>query len=299
MTGRRTLQITCRLAVVQPFTYARAWGEIFPFTFDDRSPPEAQNLEDALAAITEAAGRGARYIAFPEMYPGPLGASSPFSLQEATRLLAEKARQQGVWVFYGGAEAGEGGLYNTYSALSPRGTLAGRYRKMIPACGEPWLAGAEPLVVEADGLRFGLAVCWEAWFPEIARALTLMGADVILFPTGALIYELATRWRSILAARAAENIVYTAASVNLLALEDGMAVINSPEKVVAESAAPGILYGDLNAERLAYLRETDEQLMVPKKYRSIPGLLRALRPEIRQLPARAASNPIKGGQGGL
>jgi predicted amidohydrolase len=279
------------VAVVQPHTYARTWGVIFPFPFDDDAPPETRNLEDAVDYVTQAAAGGARYVAFPEMYPGPMSTDSPLTLGSVTERLATQARASDVWVLYGGAEVTPDGLYNTYNILSPQGELAGRYRKMIPACGEPWLPGDEPLVVEADGLRLGLAICWEAWFPEIPRALMFMGADVIFFPTGALVYELAPRWRQILAARAAENMVYTVASVNLLALEDGMAAIHSPEEVIAESTQPGIIYGDIDLERLAYLRRTDEQLIVPKKYRSIPGLTRALPPElIQKLHRTSAEN---------
>jgi predicted amidohydrolase len=279
-----------RVAVVQPHTYSRTWGEIFPFPFDHDAPPETRNLDDAIQAIEQAARGGARYVAFPEMYPGPMGEDSPLTLDSVTDKLAAAARKHHVWVLFGGAERAEQGLYDTYNVVSPDGKLAGRYRKMIPACGEPWLSGDQPLVVEADGLRLGLAVCWEAWFPEIARALTFMGADVIFFPTGALIYELAPRWQLILAARAAENMVYTVASVNLLAMEAGMAIIHSPEAQVAASSEPGIIFGDIDVERLAYLRRTDEQLIVPKKYRTIPGLLRAFKPGLLNNLQKAAGS---------
>lgn len=263
--------------------------------FDEDAPSEARSLEDAADYVSQAARGGARYVAFPEMYPGPMSTDSPLTLDIVTEHLASRAREHAVWVLYGGAEVEGDGLYNTYSVLNPQGGLAGRYRKMIPACGEPWLAGDTPVVVEADGLRLGLAICWEAWFPEIARALAWMGADVIFFPTGALVYELKDRWSQILAARAAENLVYTVASVNLLAMEGGMAVIHSPEQVVAESSAPGVLYGTIDRDRLAYLRRTDEELIVPKKYRSIPGLLRAVRPEIVEGMQRAFTRHKGGG----
>jgi len=284
-----------RIAVVQPQTYCRTWGTIFPFVFDKDAPPETRSLEDAVEYVSEAAQGGARYVAFPEMYPGPMSADSPLTLDMVTEQLGSRARKHGVWVLYGAAEVTRAGLYNTYSAINPQGDLAGRYRKMIPACGEPWLAGDTPVVIEADGLRLGLAICWEAWFPEIPRALAWMGADVIFFPTGALVYELKDRWSQILGARAAENLVYTAASVNLLAMEAGMAAIHSPEQVVAESGSAGVLYGTVDLDRLAYLRRTDEELSVPKKYRSIPGLLRAVRPEIVEGLQQAFSQREGGG----
>ena len=284
-----------QIAVVQPHTYCRTWGSIFPFVFEEEAPPETKTLEDACEYVSEAARQGARYVAFPEMYPGPMSSDSQLTLERVTEALASRAREHRVWVLYGGAEVTGEGLYNTYGVLDPHGELAGRYRKMIPACGEPWLAGREPVVVEAGGLRLGLAICWEAWFPEIPRALAWMGADVLFFPTGALVYELKGRWSQILAARAAENLVYTVASVNLLAMEDGMAAVHSPERLMAESPAPGILYAEVDLERLDYLRRTDEELSVPKKYRSIPGLLRAVRPEILEITQRAYSQRQGGG----
>jgi predicted amidohydrolase len=279
-----------RIAVVQPRTYARAWGKVFAFTFDDDAPPETRNLDDALNYVVEAAANGARYIAFPEMYPGPMSLESALSLEAVTRAMSIQAQNCSVWIMFGGAEPLADGLSNTYNLISPSGKLAARYRKMIPACGEPWIPGDQPQVVDTGGLKIGLAVCWEAWFPEIARALAFMSADVIFFPSGALIYELAPRWRVILAARAAENLVYTAASVNLLALEAGMAVINSPEEEISSSIDPGIIYATLDVERLAYLRRTDEKLAVPKKYRSIPGLTHALRPELLRQLQQSATN---------
>ena len=68
-----------------------------------------------------------------------------------------------------------------------------------------------------------------------------------------------------------------------------------PDRVVAESGAAGVLYGTVDLDRLAYLRRTDEELSVPKKYRSIPGLLRAVRPEIVEGLQQAFSQREGGG----
>lgn len=284
-----------RIAVVQPKSYSRTWAEIFSSDpFDEDTPPETQHLDDARDAILEAAQSGAKYVAFPELYPGPMSKDGPLDLEAVTEYMKSLAREHELWILFGGSESTDEGMYATYNVVGPGDKDAWRYRKLIPACGEPWLAAKEPLVVQAGDLKLGIAICWEAWFPEISRTLALMGADVIFFPTGGLVYELKERWKLILAARAAENLVYTAASVNLLAEEDGMAVINSPEKLVSESSCPGIIYGDVDLERLNYLRDTDEKLMVPKQYRSVPGLIRALRQEILDMPSRVFKNQKSG-----
>jgi hypothetical protein len=57
-------------------------------------------------------------------------------------------------------------------------------------------------------------------------------------------------------------------------------MICSPERVLAQSEAPGILTSDLDLERIRHLRETEEELIVPAPYSTIPGVLTWRRPEI-------------------
>lgn len=282
------------LAVAQPRTYLRGWKHIFPVPFDDDAPSERQQLDEAVMYIERAAARGADLLLFPEMYPGPLGSDGEFTLEETIERLTAAARSANLWVIFSGAERdGAGGDCNTVHIAKPDGEIAATYRKMIPANGEPWTPGQVPLVVDCDGVKVGIATCWEAWFPEIPRMLTWMGADLILCPTGALLYELTPQWQIILSARAAENIVYTAASVNLFGLEDGMNVIFSPEGLVAQADGEGLLCAALDLERLRYLRRTDERLTVPKLYRSIPGLLRALPPQVMEQYLQVAAQFIQ------
>jgi predicted amidohydrolase len=284
-----------RLAVVQPRSYLRTWKHIFPVLFDAATPPERQQLDEAVAYVRSAAGSGAEVIVFPEMYPGPLDDEGAFPLGETKAALCAQARESHVWVFFSGAEPdGNGCFYNSIHVGAPDGTIRAVYRKMIPANGEPWTSGDQPVVVDCDGVRVGLATCWEAWFPEIPRMLALMGADLILSPAGALLYELTDRWATILAARASENLVYTAASVNLFGLEDGLNVAFGPEGQLGSAGGESTLHVTLDLRRLRYLRDMDERLTVPKPYRSIPGLLRALRPEIVQSYSRVSADYLKG-----
>jgi hypothetical protein len=57
-------------------------------------------------------------------------------------------------------------------------------------------------------------------------------------------------------------------------------MIASPERVLAASESPGILTAELDLERVRRLRETEEELIVPAPYRTIPGILSWRRPEV-------------------
>ncbi len=90
-------------------------------------------------------------------------------------------------------EAPDGLGYNTAIVVSPDGELVARTRKLhIPITAgyhedryfRPGPAHEDPFPVTALGeTRLGLPTCWDQWFPEVARAYSLGGADVIVYPT--------------------------------------------------------------------------------------------------------------------
>ncbi len=111
-----------------------------------------------------------------ETIPGPL-----------TERLCALARERRVWLIPGSMYELDGDqLYNTGLVISPEGKLITTYRKMFP-----WLpyevgttAGDQFCVFDVPEVgRFGLCICYDMWFPEVARTLTWMGAEVILHPT--------------------------------------------------------------------------------------------------------------------
>jgi formamidase len=81
--------------------------------------------------------------------------------------------------------ADDGKLYNTLIVISPEGKFVTKYRKMFPArpveSSEP---GTEFVVFDVPGkAKVGLMICYDGWFPEVARTLAWMGAEVIIKPT--------------------------------------------------------------------------------------------------------------------
>lgn len=263
-----------RLAIVQP-----------------RVVPEEEraNVDRALVYLQEAGARGAQIVAFPECYPGPYRSSAPFSAAPA---FAAAARKYGFYVGYGFMEAvpeqGDDRIryHNIYQVIGPDGKVAARYVKVIPSPVDPELSGKETVpghelvMLETPWAKVGMLICWEAWFPELCRTLAMQGADIVLFPTGGMLYHLAPVWHALIQARATENIIYTASCVNLFGVEDGFAHICSPEGEIASSTEEGVIVADLDLARLRYLREATETLRFPKYYKTIPGLWRYNRPEL-------------------
>jgi formamidase len=103
-----------------------------------------------------------------------------------TDALCELAASVGKWLVPGTLveRAGEH-LHNTAVAFSPEGKLVARYRKLFPWMPhEDSTPGDEYVTFDIPGTgRFGLAICYDGWVPEIPRTLAWMGAEVILQPT--------------------------------------------------------------------------------------------------------------------
>ncbi len=165
-----------------------------------------------LDGIRTAAGAGARVVFLPELtlsrYPAdtlPSGRADATaeSLEDGPTMAFARAAaaDTGVHVHASlferspGPDGSDDGLgYNTAVLVAPDGTLVGRTRKThIPVtagyyedryfrAGPP--EDAYPVHdVPALGMRLGLPTCWDEWFPEVARAYSLGGAQVLAYPT--------------------------------------------------------------------------------------------------------------------
>jgi N-carbamoylputrescine amidase len=128
---------------------------------------------------------------------GPPAATAERIEDGPTRAFAAAAaREFGVYVhasLYERAELEDGLGYNTAIVVSPDGELVARTRKLhIPKTAgyfedcyfRPGPAGGDPFpVLDLDGARLGFPTCWDQWFPELARAYSLAGAQVLVYPT--------------------------------------------------------------------------------------------------------------------
>lgn len=159
-----------------------------------------QNLIKSESGIRDAAQQGAQLILLPELhtrlYFCQTENTDNFDLAESipgptTETLAELAKQLNVVIVGSVFERRTASIYhNTAVVLDTDGTLAGTYRKMHipddPGYYEkfyftPGDQGFRP--IETSIGKLGVLVCWDQWFPEAARLMTLQGADLLLYPT--------------------------------------------------------------------------------------------------------------------
>ncbi|CAN5170900.1 MAG: nitrilase-related carbon-nitrogen hydrolase [Nocardioides sp.] len=171
----------------------------------------SEGLADVLLdAIGQAAEAGAQIVFLPEItlirYPADIApTAAPGDTAEdlqtgPTMTLARAAATRfGIHVhasLYEKVEGPDGLGFNTAVLLAPDGRLVGRTRKThIPItagyhedkffrAGPARADGQDPYPVhEALGARLGLPTCWDEWFPEVARAYGLAGADILAYPT--------------------------------------------------------------------------------------------------------------------
>lgn len=109
---------------------------------------------------------------------------------EVTDAIAQKARQYNMYVIFTMLEK-DGGQYHQTAVLIGRdGQIAGKYRKTHLTTIEAELGitpGNEYPVFETDFGKIGIMICWDGFFPEVARILRLNGAEIIFFPTQGLV----------------------------------------------------------------------------------------------------------------
>lgn len=272
-----------------------------------RGADEHRNATDALEWLERAAAAEADLVTFPEGYPGP---TNPLNTYDGLGPLSRRAAELGLHVVAGGIEPSPDGRYHVVLRLiDDTGGVVGVYRRTTPK--GPYVyrdidAWDFDYAEASDGLPvfktrlgcIGLLVCSEVYVPELARALALAGADLIVYPAGGAINELLESWRTLLWARAIENLVYTAATQNIYDDEEGVGTIASPEGVLATSAVAGMLVADLDLERLSYLRAEEERIVFPKPYRTIPGVLRWRRPELYESLVAKRHDTARSGDSG-
>jgi predicted amidohydrolase len=267
---------------------------------------ESRNAAESLNWIRRAAEDRADLVVFPEGYPGPINPSNNY---DALGPLAEAAAALRVHVIASRAVPAGAGHSVELSLIDDHGQTLGTYRRTTP-CGpyvyrdiEAWNfdyveSNAPPRVFETRIGRIGMLVCSELYSPELSRLLMLQGADIIAYPAGGAINELLPGWRTLVYARAIENLVFTVACQNLYGKEKGVGTIAGPEGVLAQRQDEGLIAADLDFDRLAFLRAEDEKVEFPKRYATIPGVQRWRRPELYaalvEPRARAAADRRRG-----
>ncbi|MBI4642654.1 MAG: carbon-nitrogen hydrolase family protein [Deltaproteobacteria bacterium] len=246
------------------------------------TPDMEGNLTRARALIEEAASRGAQLIALPEhfAYLGPEDKKPPSAQALDGPLLSEfreLARKLGVFLLLGSfpeLTAAGARPFNTSVLLGPQGDILASYRKMHlfdvdlakgPRYRESQFiqAGEELAVAPLPGAPFtaGLAICYDLRFPELFRALTAQGADLLLLPAAFTLATGRDHWEVLVRARAIENLAYVIAPAQWGQHSPGRrsygrSLIIDPWGLILAQApdGEGIIYARLDHDRLNRLR---------------------------------------------
>jgi N-carbamoylputrescine amidase len=216
------------------------------------------------------------YFAITADGPGAAGAEpEPLPGGPTSAFAAELAREHGVHVhasLYESADGDDGLGFNTAIVMAPDGTLAARTRKLhIPVTAgyyedkyfRPGPPGDDAFpVVELDEARLGFPTCWDQWFPELARAYSLAGAEVIVYPTAIGSepdhpdFDTEPLWEKVIVANGIANGTFMVA-INRIGVEPpltfyGSSFISDPYGRVLVQAPrdePAVLVADLDLDQ--------------------------------------------------
>jgi N-carbamoylputrescine amidase len=259
--------------------------------------PLAANLATIEAHVREAAQHGAKIILPPELFEGPYFCKTqvldPFATARAAAehpsviVMQTIAKELQVYIPTSFFERDGQHYYNSLAMIDDAGDIMGVYRKSHipdgPGYSEkfyfrPGNTGFK--VWDTRYGRVGVGICWDQWYPETARALMLMGADILLFPT-AIGDEPASEdldtsrlWRRAMVGHAVSNVVPVVAS-NRIGREGGQTfyghsfITNERGDLVAD-------YGAIDSGVLVATFDLDECA----KNRAAFGFFRDRRPDL-------------------
>lgn len=153
------------------------------------SLPNGNNLEVIGTEITKAKKRfpWLDMIVLSELCSyGPEKKYASSLPSEAEKFYCDLAQKLNIWLIPGSDyEQADDKIYNTTSVINNHGEVIERYRKIYPFC--PYeqgvTAGNKFVVFDVPQGRIGVAICYDLWFPEVARSLVCKGAEVLIYPT--------------------------------------------------------------------------------------------------------------------
>ncbi len=199
-------------------------------------------------AACAAATMGAQLIVFPELfvtgYNIPADAIAQLAEEltgDIVRNIAAIATAHRIAIIFGMPEKAGTAIYNTAVAISANGELLSAYQKihLFGSEAETFTAGKDLQVFDLNGIKIGLAICYDIEFPEMARELKRKGAQLICVPTANFLpyTEVPT---TLVRARAQENAL-AIAYANLCGTEGdltytGLSAIVNPNGVDAARA---------------------------------------------------------------
>ncbi|HEX4383989.1 MAG TPA: N-carbamoylputrescine amidase [Myxococcales bacterium] len=208
-----------------------------------------ENVARVEKLVREAAGKGAQIVLPPELFEGPYFCrhekesffdwARPFEGNETVARFARLARELNIAIPVSFFERAGQAHYNSIAMIDAGGEVMGLYRKSHIPDGpgyeekfyfRPGDTGFK--VWKTKHATIGVGICWDQWFPETARAMALLGAEILFYPTaiGSEPHdpELDTRdpWQRAMVGHAVSNVMPVVAA-NRVGTEEGQVFYGS------------------------------------------------------------------------
>ncbi|CUH41548.1 carbon-nitrogen hydrolase family protein [Ruegeria atlantica] len=234
-----------------------------------QSPAELATPQARIAwlrdALPEVQARQSDLLLLPELFATGynIGAKIDVRAEDAdgptATVIAALAKQHDLAIHYGFAERDGARIFNAAQCFGPDGIQLGGHRKMAIPPGfeaDHFTRGKGCRLFTYRGLRIATLICYDAEFPEAARHVATMGAELILIPT-ALGYQWEWVAQSMIPTRAYENGLFVAYA-NSAGVENGMRFLGQSfvaapdgQEIVRASGLPGIVYGTIRPHLVA------------------------------------------------
>jgi N-carbamoylputrescine amidase len=255
------------------------------------------NIAAVEAHVREAAQHGARIILPPELFEGPyfcqtqderfFATAGSTAEHQSVKAMQALAAELQVYIPCSFFERDGPHYYNSLAMIDDAGEIMGIYRKSHIPDGpgytekfyfRPGNTGFK--VWDTRYGKVGVGICWDQWYPETARAMMLMGADILMFPTAigdepaAEELDTSRLWRRAMIGHAVSNVVPVVAS-NRIGAEGDMSfyghsfITNERGDLVVEYGAQesGVLVAEFDLELV-------------RKHRATFGFFRDRRPDL-------------------
>ncbi len=255
------------------------------------------NIAAVSELVREAASRGAKVVLPPELFEGPyfcrtedetlFANARPVSKHPAVLAMQKLAVELKVHIPTSFFEADGQHHYNSLAMVDDSGKVMGVYRKSHIPDGpgyeekfyfRPGNTGFK--VWETPEARLGVGICWDQWYPESARAMMLMGAQILFYPTaiGSEPHDpgldTSRLWRRAMIGHAVSNVVPVVAA-NRIGTECGQRFYG--HSFICDER--GDLLAEFGAEETGVLTATLDLDQI-KKHRAAFGFFRDRRPEL-------------------
>ncbi len=242
------------------------------------------NMATAERLIRAAAAQGARLIVCPELFMMPyfcidqnaqhLALAEPFADNPRIRHFAALAGELGVVLPIGFFERAGNAAYNSVAVADTDGRILGIYRKTHIPDGPgytekyyftPGDTGFK--VWDTNVGKIGIGICWDQWYPETARAMALMGAEVLCFPTiigsepFSADYDSCGHWQRTMQGHAAANMLPLVAA-NRIGRETGIGNGNPQQQALTNTFYGSSFIADHTGAKLAEAGRSEEAILL-------------------------------------